>query len=167
MLNSYSDYNHLSNMVSELGAMGSKTQYIFTGGLVLCSVLSVLFITGLYKTCKLTGLNLIPIFIISLYTFSIAGTAIFPMPLKLHGILGMPAIFLLFSPLLGFILWRGEAQISKITQMSLVSFIIICLGFLVFTPTILSDYFGLKQRFFIWVGLYGLSILVIVLTKSY
>lgn len=142
------NYNHLSGLVSELGALGTTTQYIFTSGLVLSSVLSVLFTVGLYKTCKLLGLNTIPILIILLYSFSIAGAALFPMPLRLHGILGSPSILLIFSPLLSFFLWTGKGKPLNIKQMSILSFLIMSLGFLVFAPDFLSDYPGLKQRFF-------------------
>lgn len=142
------NYNHLSGLVSELGALGTTTQYIFTSGLVLSSVLCVLFTVGLYKTCKLNGLNTIPILIILLYSFSIVGAALFPMPLRLHGILGSPSILLIFSPLLSFFLWTGKGKPLNIKQMSILSFLIMSLGFLVFAPDFLSDYPGLKQRFF-------------------
>lgn len=142
------NYNHLSGLVSELGALGTTTQYIFTTGLVLGSVLSIFFTVGLYKTCKLLGLNTIPILIILLYSFSIAGAAFFPMPLRLHGILGSPSILLIFSPLLSFFLWTGKGKPSNIKQMSILSILIMSLGFLVFAPDFLSDYPGLKQRFF-------------------
>lgn len=142
------NYNHLSGLVSELGALGTTTQYIFTTGLVLSSVLSVFFTVGLYKTCKLNGLNTIPILIILLYSFSIAGAALFPIPLRLHGILGSPSILLIFSPLLSLFLWTGKGKPSNIKQMSILSFLIMSLGFLVFAPDFLSDYPGLKQRFF-------------------
>ena len=65
------NYNHATRMVSELGAIGTKSQYIFSGGLILSSIFSVLFIIGLYKTCKQIGLNTIPVLIILTFSFSI------------------------------------------------------------------------------------------------
>jgi len=141
------DYNHSTRMVSELGAIGTKSQYIFTTGLVLSSIFSVLFIIGLYKTCKQSGLNTIPVLIILTFSFSICGAALFPLPLQLHGILGSPSILLFLSPLMTLFIWESE-KISRIKSMSFVTFIIMMLGFLVFLPNILSDYIGLKQRFF-------------------
>ena len=41
------EYNHLTRLVSELGAIGTRTQYMFTAGLLACAVLSVLFVVGL------------------------------------------------------------------------------------------------------------------------
>ncbi len=52
------NYNHLTNMVSELGTIGTKTQYIFTTGLVLSSILSIFFIVGLYRIAKRQVLTL-------------------------------------------------------------------------------------------------------------
>lgn len=142
------DYNHITNLVSELGALGTSTQYLFTIGLVLSSILSVLFVIGLYKTSKEIGFSIIPILLILTFSFSIAGAAIFPMPLTLHEILGMPSILLIFSPLLALTLWTGKRKPSNIKQMSVLSLLIMSLGFLVFIPDFLSNYSGLKQRFF-------------------
>jgi len=141
------DYNHISRLVSELGAIGTKSQYIFSTGLILSSILSVLFIIGLYKTCRIIGLNTIPVLIILTFSFSICGTALFPLPLRLHGILGMPSILLLLSPLMSLILWKTE-KISNIKRISLLAFLIMMLGFLAFMPNVLNEYSGLKQRFF-------------------
>jgi hypothetical membrane protein len=141
------DYNHSSRMVSELGEIGTETQHIFTVGLVLASFFSILFIIGLYNTCKQIGLNTIPVLLLLTFSFSIFGAAIFPYPLRLHGLLGMPSILLFLSPLLSLILWKSEI-ISNIKLISLLTLLILLLGFIVFIPNILTDYFGLKQRFF-------------------
>ncbi len=141
------NHNHLINMVSELGTIGTKTQYIFTTGLVLISILSIFFIAGLYRTAKEAGLNTIPILLILTFSFSIFGAAIFPLPLKLHGILGSPAMLLPLSPLLALLLWK-EAKIPDIKIPAGIILTIMLLGFLTLTPNILKNYFGLKQLFF-------------------
>jgi len=141
------NYNHLTNMVSELGAIDTKTQYIFTTGLVLSSILSIFFIVGLYRIAKKAGLNLIPILLILTFSFSIFGAAIFPLPLNLHGILGSPSMLLPLSPLLTFVLWKEE-KIPCIKIPAGIILIIMLLGFLTLTPNIMDNYFGLKQRFF-------------------
>jgi hypothetical membrane protein len=58
------DYNHFTRMVSELGAIGTPSHYVFSAGLVLCSALSVVFVMGLYRVCKESGLSVIPAIII-------------------------------------------------------------------------------------------------------
>ena len=37
------DYSHLSNLVSELGATGTETRVVFAAGLLVCSLLSLVF----------------------------------------------------------------------------------------------------------------------------
>jgi hypothetical membrane protein len=140
------DYNHLARMVSELGAIGTSTQILFSIGLIVCAVLSMLFIVGLYKTCKIFKLNIFPVLIIFSYSLSIAGAGIFPLPLRLHLIMGMPSILLFLSPFLGLFLWKRE--LAMLNQMSILSLLLMSLGFLSYFPNLLSDYLGLKQRFF-------------------
>jgi hypothetical membrane protein len=142
------NYNHFTRMVSELGTIGTKSQFVFMAGLLVCSILSVLFVVGLYKTCKETNLSVIPVALILLYSVSIAGAAIFPLPLRLHGILGMPSVLLILSPLMGLILWNKQKQLSDVVPMSTLSFLVMSLGFLTFMPDVLASYPGLKQRFF-------------------
>jgi len=141
------DYNHLTRMVSELGELGTTTQSLFTVGLTLCGILTIPFAIGLYRTCKIAGLNTIPVLILLFYA-TIAGPAIFPYPLQLHGILGLPSILIIISPVLSIILWKGNGQLSNLKLMSTVSFLIMILGFSVYTNDFLGEYIGLKQRFF-------------------
>lgn len=141
------NYNHFTNMVSELGEIGTNTQIIFTFGLVLTAIFSIVFILGLIKICKKINLNIFPILLLFMFSFSILGAGLFPFPLRLHEILGMPSILLVTSPLLAAFLWKSD-RISNIKLFSVVSILLMSLGFLVFLPTILSDFIGLKQRFF-------------------
>lgn len=141
------NYNHLSRMVSELGTIGTRSQYVFMAGLLVCSALSVLFVMGLYHACKATSLNTLPVILILSYSASIAGAALFPLPLRLHGILGAPSILLILSPVLSLILWRKRG-LPHLLSMSAVSLLLMSLGFLAFMPHILTEYIGLKQRFF-------------------
>lgn len=140
-------YNHLTRMVSELGEIGTKTQYMFTTGLVLTSIFSILFNIGLHKTCKKVGLNIIPILILWTFSFSIFGAGLFPFPLRLHGLLGSPSMILFLSPLAASIFWKTDI-ISNIKVVSFLTFVFMSLGFLVLFPNILTDYFGIKQRLF-------------------
>ncbi len=140
-------YSHMENMVSELGEIGSQTQYIFASGLILTAILSIFFNISLYKTCRKSGLNVIPVLLLWTFSFSILGAAIFPLPLKLHGILGSPSIILFLSPLLAIFYWKIYS-VKNIKLYFFLSFAVMLLGFLVLFPNILQDYFGLKQRLF-------------------
>lgn len=143
----FENYNHLTHQVSELGALGTPTQYFFTTGLVLGSIFSILFIYGMIKICRQTGLSIIPVLLIITFSFSIFGAAIYPMPLELHGILGSPSAFLFLSPLASLLLWKTDI-IPNIKIFSFISLVILLLGFLILAPNILNDYFGIKQRIF-------------------
>jgi len=142
------DYNHLTRMVSELGASGTRSQYVFSTGLLICSAFSILFIVGLYRTCRVVGISTIPVIILLCYSISIAGAAVFPLPLRLHLIMGMPSILLVLSPLLSLLLWGTSRHLLNIKAMSVFSLFVMSLGFLAFMPEILGDYTGLKQRLF-------------------
>jgi len=142
------DYSHLTRLVSELGAMGTRTQYMFTAGLLACAILSVLFVIGLTKASKERGISAIPALLILFFSISIGGAAIFPLPLPLHLWAGRPSILLFLSPLAALILWRGEKAPAAVRVWAIVSFLIMLLGFLAFMPDMLGAYPGLKQRFF-------------------
>lgn len=156
-------YNHLSDMVSELGALNSRPQYIFTTGLVLSSILNIFFVIGLYKVCKTHNINTIPVLFLLFFSF-LAGPGIIPMPLPLHGIVGIPFPLLVFSPFFALILWRSHEYKLKIRVGAALSLFIMLLGFLIFFPEILTSYFGLKQRFLymgwtLWSGLLAIRFL--------
>lgn len=142
------DYNHMTRLVSELGAIGTRTQYIFTAGLLACAILSVLFVIGLCKACKERGISMIPALLILFFSLSIGGAAIFPLPLRMHLVMGMPSVLLFLSPLAVLVLWRGEKMPAGLRIWVIVSLAIILLGFLAFMPDILGAWPGLKQRFF-------------------
>jgi hypothetical membrane protein len=142
------DYNHLTRLVSELGAMGTRTQYLFTAGLLACAVLSVLFVVGLSNACRERGISAFPVWIILTFSVSLAGAALFPLPLRLHLWAGMPSIVLFLSPLAALILWRGEKSPDGLRAWTIVSLAIMLLGFLAFLPEVMSTTLGMKQRFF-------------------
>ena len=142
------DYNHFSRMVSELGSQGTNTQYIFTTGLLLCALMSLCFINGLIMVCKHSAMRTLPVILILLYTISIAGAAIFPLPLQLHMYAGMPSIFLIIAPILSIVMWRNIPELTHFRLFALLSIGFMLLGFSAFFPDVLSDFPGLKQRFF-------------------
>ena len=123
------DYNHLSDLVSELGALNTKPQYLFSTGLVLCSVLNVLFVIGLYRVCRNKNISVIPVVVLLFFSF-LAGPGIVPMPLRLHGLVGIPFPLMMLSPLLALILWRKYEKELKIRFGAALGLIMMLLGFL-------------------------------------
>jgi hypothetical protein len=140
------DYNHLSNLVSELGALGTRTQYLFTAGLVTTALLNLFWVYALFRASKEHRINPLPVVFLLFFSF-IAGPALFPMPLPAHGQSGVPFLLLLFSPPLALFLWQGDEYKLKLRIPAAVSTLLFLLGFLIYFPDILSNYFGLKQRF--------------------
>ncbi len=141
------NYNHATRQVSELGAIGTPSLYLFSAGLLGCAVLSVLFVTGLVRACRNSGVSRLPALLILSYPLSIAGAALFPLPLRMHLIMGMPSVLLLLSPLAALLLWRQEGAYGG-TFWTWASLLIMALGFLAFFPGVLPGLPGVKQRFF-------------------
>ena len=54
---------------------------------------------------------------------------------------------MILSPLLAMFLWQKYENEIKIRLGAVTGLIIMLLGFLIFFPDILTEYFGLKQRF--------------------
>jgi hypothetical protein len=98
--------------------------------------------------CKERGISTIPALIILSFSLSIGGAAIFPLPLRLHLIMGMPSVLLFISPLAALVLWREDKQPAGLRFWAIASLALMLLGFLAFMPGVLSSTPGLKQRFF-------------------
>lgn len=143
-----SDYNHLRNLVSELGAIGTRTQFLFTTGLLLTSILSILFIIGSISLLKEKKIPTLPVWVLTAFSFSIAGAAIFPMPTRLHFLLGSPSFLLFFSPIIALFIWKKNQLPLAIKAFALLTLLIMSLGFLIYAENLMAGYQGLKQRFF-------------------
>lgn len=157
-------YNHFSRLVSELGAQGTVTRAPFAAGLLVASGLSLILVQQLVVNCRSRGLNLLPVLLILSYSFSIAGAAIFPLGNPLHGPLGSPSFLLLLSPPAALFLWPEKRAPRGLRTMSLLSLMMMCLGFLTMMPEVLPNSPGLKQRFFhlgwsVWVVYLSLGLI--------
>jgi len=139
-------YSHMTNLVSELGALGARTQYLFSFGLVASSILNVVFVVSLWKRCRLLEASIVPLIFMFCYSF-LAGPGIVPMPLPLHGIIGIPFPLIMFTPILALIFWNKQVLNLGLKISALIGLAIMLLGFLIYAPDILPEYFGLKQRF--------------------
>ncbi|MEZ4388068.1 MAG: DUF998 domain-containing protein [Candidatus Krumholzibacteriia bacterium] len=141
----YPGYDHRTGLVSELGALGAPTQHLFTAGLLLCAALSVGFLAALVRRCRQVGASTLPIWVLAAFTVSIAGAALFPLPMRLHLFLGSPALLLVLSPLLALALWRAGAP-AGIRVHAVIAAVILALAFVVFVPEVAGTAPGLKQR---------------------
>lgn len=141
-------YNHASRLVSELGAVGARSRYWFTGGLLLCGLLSALFAAGLIKACRKTGRGTLPAWILLLLAVSFAGAGVVPLPLRGHLYAGLPSVLTPLSPLAAMALWRGKRRLPGLACAAALSFLLMALGGTAFFPGVLAGIAGIKQRFF-------------------
>ena len=139
-------YSHLKNYVSELGMRGTTTQYLFTAGLVLGGILTILFVVGLIKTSKSKGINTIPLYLLFFWGVSMAGAGLFPGPSDLHSISGLIGFPILLSPILALILWR-KTSIPKLKLFGFITLFFFALSFLGMIPETLENYPGLLAMF--------------------
>jgi hypothetical protein len=94
------------------------------------------------------SISVLPAALILTFSISIAGAGLFPLPLRMHMLAGMPSVLLVLSPLSAFAMWRRAGPLSGLRTLAVLSLLVMCLGFLAFLPNVWSAYPGLKQRFF-------------------
>lgn len=139
-------YSHLVNVVSELGVVGSKTEVLTSSGLVLLAILCFLFSAGLYKACRERNISTIPAWLTLSMPIMSLWAAVFPLGNELHGVLGPLPLLMTAGALLAYILWRRKEGHAIMGRLSLLSFVIMMLLFLVFMEPINGPYGGLVQR---------------------
>jgi len=141
-------YNQLTGSVSEIGAVGTSTQSLYTGGIMLCAVFSALFALGLYNACREMGVSAAPAFIPFTFPISMFGVALFPTPQPLHGVFGVISMLMHLAPLVAFLLWRRNSRLSGIRVISLAVFFWMAISITSFFPTLQTEFPGLIVRFF-------------------
>jgi hypothetical protein len=156
----HGNYNHLTMVVSELGATGTRSELFMSLGELLVAVECLLFSAGLYRACEERSLSVIPALSTLAMPISMAWAAIFPMRHDWHGALGPMPLVLNVGALLAFLLWRGP-EASRLRRVSLASFGMMGLILLRFVPALQSSYPGLVQRLYyagwsFWSGSLGI-----------
>jgi len=141
----YPGYNAVRDLVSQLGALGTPSQWVFNPGMILCALLSLAFAVLLAKVCRERGLSPLPAWLLLVHGISLAGAALFPLPLAMHARAGALGMFLPLPPLAALILWRGEGN-RQLRAAAVISLLFMGLGFTVMFPQWLPELTGLKQR---------------------
>lgn len=146
--NIHGNYTHYKNVISELGAIGTKSEIFTSSAFVLLSILCFLFSIGFYISSKKLKLSIIP----SILTFSmpiaILWAGIFPLKNEFHNFTGPLPLFMILGAILTFVLWRKNERLKKLRILSLISFIIMLFLFLRFIEPFGYEFEGLVQRFF-------------------
>lgn len=142
------NYDMLRGSVSELGAVGTSTQSIFTGLVMLCAVFNGAFVIGLYNACKTANYSVVPLLIPATFSISMFGVSLFPAPLLLHGIFGVISMLMHIAPIIAFIAWRRNQELKRVRMAGLLMFLVMGISISSFFPPLQTPYFGLIVRFF-------------------
>ena len=162
----HGNYNHLHNVVSELGAIGTRSEIFMSAAEIFLGVLSIFSVIGFYKACNQNGINTIPALTILTLSISMFWAAFFPMHHVLHSALGPIPLILFAGVLLSVFLWKGK-QFFSMRIISLISFVLMMLLLLRVIPDLRNNYEGMLQRFFYsgWT-LWSISLSIIFLRVS-
>lgn len=144
----HGNYSHISGTISELGAIGTKSETLMEIFTLLCTVLSVFFMAGLFIACSQLKLNILPVFGVIGFPIMFGWAAIFHSGNPLHSASGPVFLLIYIGALLAVILWRG-AEFKQVRQLSLLSLGVMLLIFIRFipSPSLQNNYTGLIQRF--------------------
>lgn len=148
----HGNYNHISGTISELGAIGTRSQRHFSFFLSIISLLGIGFFTGLYRTCTKLQISMIPVLPVLVFFLANICIALFPLGNEFHPLAGQVSIAVILGPVLVLTMWRKKIlfQIRYLSFFALSIFIISLL--LVLTEWIPDDvkqsHQGLLQRIF-------------------
>lgn len=146
--NVHGNYSHVKNVISELGAVGTKSEIITSSSLILLAVFSTLFSIGFYRASKKLMLSSIPATLSFIKPFSLVWIATFPLGNEFHRLIGPLPLLITLASFLSFILWKREKAYFSMRLFSLLSFFVMTLILLRFLPFFGAKYEGLIQRFF-------------------
>jgi len=144
------DYDHLKNVISDLGMIGTKSAAFSQWAFAILSVFCLLFSLGLIKAVKQIRVSIIPALLTLAFPIvTIWGMVLYPLPDPSHSALGAMPLLINLGALLGFILLRKKEieGLSRIRLWSIISFLVTMLIALRFT-SFGMEFQGLVQRFF-------------------
>ena len=144
----HGNYNHIKNVISELGAIGTKSEIITSVSAIFLSIFCVLYSIGFCKLSRRMKLSVIPAILSFIMPVTFLWIAIFPLGNELHNSTGPLPLGMILGSLLSYFLWRKDKELSKLNVLSLVSFFIMLLLLTRFIKPFGQQYEGLTQRFF-------------------
>jgi len=144
----HGNYNHLKNVISDLGAIATKSEIFTSASLILLSVLCILFSIGFYRASRTFKISTIPAILSFSMPLSIFWAAIFPLGNEFHSLTGPLPLLIILGALLSYLLWNKSQEFSELRLLSIISFFIMLLILLRFIKPFGNQYEGLIQRFF-------------------
>jgi hypothetical membrane protein len=144
----HGDYNHFKNVISELGAIGTKSEILTSTLLMVLATFCILFSTGFYRVSRKLRISTIPAILSFAMPFPIFWAGIFPLGNEFHGTTGPLPFLILLGYLIAWTQWKRKPGFSRMSNISLISFLISMLLMLRFIQPLGQEYEGLIQRFF-------------------
>jgi hypothetical membrane protein len=142
------NYNHFRNAISDLGAIGTKSEVFTSSALMIIAALCILFSIGLYRVSKEHRLSTIPAILSFCMPFTVIWAGIFTSGNEFHSLTGPLPVLIIISFLLGYLLWKKNIAFTSLARISLVCFLIAALLLLKLLEPFGNVYEGLVQRFF-------------------
>ncbi len=144
----HGNYNHFKNVISELGAIGTKSEMFTSTSFIILAVFCILFSIGFYRACRKFKLSVIPAVLSFTMPVTLIWASIFTLGNEFHSLTGPLPFLIIFGCLLAYFLWKKNTQFLILSNLSLVSFFIAMLILLKFIKQFGYEYEGLMQRFF-------------------
>ena len=151
-------YSHIQNDVSSLYAVGAHSRWLFQSLAIICSVLLLIFYSGLHRATR-DGSVLGPVLYILAALFGVLVAVLFPLDaggepatwrgkghvalIVLSGVLLIVAMIVMYFRLRNTPEWRGFALFQLIAAPVLLA------GVIVMIPFTGSRYMGLVERFMV------------------
>jgi hypothetical membrane protein len=142
------NYNHFKNVISELGAIGTKSEMFTSSALMMLAVFCLLFSTGFYSASQQYKLSVIPAILCFSMPITMIWAGVFTLGNEFHSLTGPLPFLTILGFLLAYLLWKRNKKFSELSRISLLSFFISALILLRFTKPFGYEYEGLIQRFF-------------------
>ena len=142
------NYHHFKNVISQLGAIGTKSEVFTSSSLLLLSFLGVLFSFGFYKAAQKLKISVLPALLSLSMPLSMVWTAIFTLGNEFHNLGGILPFLMIFNFAFTYLLWKNDDRLSNYSRISLLCFFISLLIFTRFVKPCGYEYEGLIQRTF-------------------
>jgi hypothetical membrane protein len=159
----HGNYNHFKNVISELGAIGTKSEIFTSSLLMILAVFCIIFSIGFYKASQKSKLSVIPAILSFSMPITIIWAGIFTLGNEFHSLTGPLPFLIILGCLLAYLLWKKNKQFSDLSYISLLSFFISTLILLRFIKPFGYEYEGLIQRFFY----FGWTVWIISITHYF
>jgi hypothetical membrane protein len=144
----HGNYNHFKNVISDLGAIETKSEIFTSTSLILLSALCILFSIGFYRASRTFRISIIPAILSFFMPLTIFWAAIFPLGNEFHSLTGPLPFLTILGSLLSYLLWKKSREFSELRLLSLISFFVMMLILLRFIKPFGNQFEGLVQRFF-------------------